>query len=98
MLTGIHLMRTGRVEANLLKLNAEACLPYIPDLLHRKMQGSEKGSLDAGERDFHRAEYARLMAALEKAALESHLPDEPGARDALNDLLIRVRLRPVTPR
>jgi hypothetical protein len=94
LLTGIHLMRTGKVEANLLTLNEEARLPYIPELVERKVLGSEKGTLDAAEREFHRAEYARLLAALEKAALETHLPDEASSRDALNDLLVRVRLRP----
>jgi hypothetical protein len=94
LLTGIHLMRTGKVEANLLTLNEEARLPYIPELVERKVRGSEKGLLDAGEREFHRAEYSRLLAALEKAAEESQLPDEATARDALNDLLVRVRLRP----
>jgi predicted nucleotidyltransferase len=93
LLTGIHLMRTGKVEANLLKLNEEARLPYIPELVERKVRGSEDGSLDAGEREFHGAEYARLLSALEKAAAESHLPNESSARDALNDLLVRVRLR-----
>src|SRR5262245_58608202 len=52
ILTGIHLMRTGKVEANLLKLNEEARLPYIPELVERKVRGSEKGSLDGGELDF----------------------------------------------
>jgi hypothetical protein len=93
LLTGIHLMRTGKVEANLLTLNQEARLPYIPELVERKVRGSENGSLDAAEREFHLAEYARLFAELEKAAAESCLPDEPSARDALNDLLVRVRLR-----
>jgi len=96
LLTGIHLMRTGKVEANLLTLNEEARLPYIPELVERKVRGSEKESLEAGEREFHRAEYARLLAALEKAAADSALPDEATARDALNDLLVRVRLRPAT--
>jgi hypothetical protein len=97
LLTGIHLMRTGYVEANLLTLNEEARLPYIPELVERKALGPEKGTLDAGEREFHLAEYTRLLAALEKAAAESSLPNEPSSRDALNDLLVRVRLQPVNP-
>jgi len=92
ILTGIHLMRTGKVEANLLTLNEEARLPYIRELVERKVQGSEKGSLDGGERDFYQAEYARLLASLEEAGSESRLPNEPRARDALNDLLVRLRL------
>jgi hypothetical protein len=57
------------------------------------MLGSEAGTLGAGERDFHQREYTRLIAALEDAAVESTLPNEPACRDALNELLIRVRLR-----
>ena len=48
--TRIHLMRTGRVEANLLSIN-------------------------------------KLMEAGEKSAL----PEAPGGRGALNDLLVRLR-------
>src|SRR5437764_8002731 len=39
LLTGIHLMRTGVVNANLVELNAEARLPYIADLIARKQSG-----------------------------------------------------------
>lgn len=31
LLTGIHLMRSGRIESNLITLNQEFKLPYIPD-------------------------------------------------------------------
>ena len=36
LLTGIHLMRTGQVEANLLRLNKSAGLSYIDELVDRK--------------------------------------------------------------
>ena len=39
LLTGLHLMRTGVLNANLVELNAEACLPYIADLITRKQPG-----------------------------------------------------------
>jgi len=94
LLTGIHLMRTGKVEAHLPALNEEARLPYIPELIGRAVGGSETGLLRPGEREFHQAEYARLLAALQSAGAKSHLPDEPGAREALNDLLLRVRFKP----
>jgi predicted nucleotidyltransferase len=94
LLTGIRLMRTGKVEANLLTLNEEARLPYIPELVERKVRGPEPAVLGAREREFHQAEHARLLAALEKAAADSALPNEATARDALNDLLVRLRLRP----
>jgi predicted nucleotidyltransferase len=36
LLTGIWLMRTGEIEANLVTLNASFRLPYLPDLIARK--------------------------------------------------------------
>ncbi len=93
ILTGIHLMRTGMIEANLITLNEEFRLPYIPELVQRKVQGSEKGLLETEERDFHQAEYMRLIVSLEEAAGKSDLPSEPRSREALNDLLVRLRLK-----
>lgn len=93
LLTGIHLMRTGRVEANLVMLNEEFRLPYVPDLVERKIHGAEKGTLGSGETVFHECEYARLTAWLEEEAVRSRLPNEAGCRDALNELLVRIRLR-----
>jgi len=92
ILTGIHLMRTGRVEANLLHLNQDFRLPYVPDLVARKTSGPEKGALGTDELGFHEAEYKRLIALLEAAAAQTKLPAEPSCRNALNDLLVRVRL------
>jgi hypothetical protein len=93
LLTGIHLMRTGLVEANLVTLNQEYQLPYVPELVERKVHGAEKGTLESNEMDFHRAEYERLVAQLEAEAARSQLPIEPCCRDALNDLLVRIRLQ-----
>jgi predicted nucleotidyltransferase len=94
LLTGIHLMRTGAIEANLATLNDEFRLPWIPDLIHRKVNGAEKAKLESGEVAFHRREYRRLVEQLETAATQSQLPDESSCREALNDLLVRVRLTP----
>lgn len=96
LLTGIHLMQSGRVEANLLTLNQEFRLPWIPDLVNRKIFGKESSLLEIPEIEFHRAEYKRLVAQLEAAAGESKLPDAPAGVEALNDLLIRVRLRRIS--
>jgi uncharacterized protein len=92
LLTGIHLMRTGKVEANLVVLNDEFRLPYVPELVERKVHGAEKGTLASNEAEFHKREYERLVAQLETEAKDSQLPDESGCRDALNDLLVRIRL------
>jgi len=94
LLTGIHLMRTGEIEANLEVLNSEAKLEFIPEILERKRSGPEKGTLSAAELDFHAARYGELVTVLEDAAAKSTLPELPQAADALNDLLMRIRLSP----
>src|SRR4051812_7536124 len=73
-LTGIHLMRTGDVEANLGRLNESFRLPYIPELIERKVGGTEKGRLEQADLGFHQQEYERLRAELETAYQESKLP------------------------
>ncbi len=94
LLTGIHLMRTGEVEANLLKLNEEFRLPYIKDLVARKLAGPEKSTLDNADMAFHEAEYQRLRGELQAAHDQSQLPESPSndTRLALDDLLVRIRL------
>ena len=99
LLTGIYLMRSGQIEANLLRLNShELCgdgfpLPYIDDLVSRKVEGGEHGLLTAADLAFHEGEYQRLTAALERAGQASTLPEAPAAKDAMHDLLLRVRNR-----
>lgn len=94
LLTGIHLMRMGRIEANLVTLNEEFRLPYIPDLVARKLGGPEKSTLDEADIAFHEQEYQRLRSELQAAHDASQLPVMPSdeTRAALNDLLVRVRL------
>ena len=92
LLTGIHLMRTGEIEANLRHLNEWAKLPFIDDLIERKLAGPEDSQLQQADLSFHESEYQRLMAELESASQESHLPEVSGANAALDDLLIRLRL------
>lgn len=92
LLTGIHLMRTGEIEANLPRLNEEAKLPYIDDLVARKVAGPEHSVLDSEDLSFYESEYNRLRARLEESFAESTLPERPSCHNALNDLLVRVRL------
>jgi hypothetical protein len=91
LLTGIHLMRTGLVEANLVTLNDLFRLPYIPDLVARKLAGPEKGTLNEADLQFHESEYRRLRQKLVEAGESSPLPETPRAENALHDLLIRIR-------
>ncbi len=94
LLTGLHLMRTGEVEANLVRLNDEVRLPWLPELIARKLAGPEKGRLEGADVAFHRGQVDRLVAELERASRESTLPDVPPARDALDALLVRLCLGP----
>jgi len=95
LLTGIWLMRTGVVEANLATLNDSFRLPYIIDLIARKTTG-ENTTLTDTDLTFHESEYQRLRAELQEAFEGSELPEIPEdkTRAALNDLLIRIRLKP----
>jgi predicted nucleotidyltransferase len=93
LLTGIHLMRSGEVEANLLALQETFGLPYLPSLIERKAAGPEKGGLPEADLARHHAEFRRLIDLLETSAEASHLPEAPTARPALHDLLVRLRLR-----
>ena len=86
-------MKTGVVEANLLRLNDDEELPYLADLIARKTGGPELGRLDAADLSFHRAEYERLRTKLQTAYEQSQLPEVPSATAGLNDLLVRVRLK-----
>jgi len=98
LLTGIHLMRTGQVEANLITLNETAELPYLDDLIAQKQTGPEKGTLHTTDLDFHTREYERLTQELESAHEQSSLPEMPTARPALNDLLVQLRLKAIDNR
>jgi predicted nucleotidyltransferase len=91
LLTGIHLMRTGEVEANLIRLNDAAKLTYIPELIERKTGGPEKGRLAQTDLPLHQREYERLVGELKRASEASELPEGPNARGALSDLLVRLR-------
>ena len=92
LLTGIHLMRTGKVEANLITLNETVKLSYLDDLIAQKQTSPEKGTLATSDLEFFTREYERLTNELELAHEQSSLPEMPSARAALNDLLVRLRL------
>lgn len=92
LLTGIWLMRTGEIEANLEALNAEFGLPYVDELITLKREGKEKATLDAADLSFFQDGFTRMAQALEAAHVASTLPEAPSAAPALHDLLVRLRL------
>ena len=95
LLTGIHLLRTGEVESNLVHLNEIYHLPYIPELIARKVEGPEKATLDEGDVTFYQQEFERLLEEMEQSFHKSSLPEKPDidTKQALNDLLLRLRLQ-----
>ncbi|MBA3871799.1 MAG: nucleotidyltransferase domain-containing protein [Anaerolineae bacterium] len=92
LLTGIHLMKTGEVESNLVTLNDIYKLPYIPDLVARKLANAELSTLPDIDLAFYESEYLRLTALLQTSFEETKLPETPVAKPVLNDLLVRLRL------
>ncbi|HET9803568.1 MAG TPA: nucleotidyltransferase domain-containing protein [Candidatus Acidoferrum sp.] len=93
LLTGIHLMQTGQVEANLPKLNDIFRLGYIPELIQRKIDGKEKALLAKADMGFYDSEFTRLLRKLEEAGAKTALPEAPSARPQLHDILLRLRLK-----
>lgn len=91
LLTGIYLMNTGKIEANLANLNQEFNLPYIADLIAQKKAETEQTVLERANLEFHRQEYERLHLELETAFNNSELPDAPSAKPELNSLLVEIR-------
>jgi predicted nucleotidyltransferase len=92
LLTGIHLMQTGEVEANLVRLNERFALPYLPELIARKHKGAERQTLGDADVAVFQSEFARLRQLLEVEAARTALPAECRARDGLHELLLRLRL------
>jgi predicted nucleotidyltransferase len=92
LLTGIYLMRTGRVEANINVLNDEFKLSYIPDLIRQKLEGYEHGELAAGHGiDFYQRQFEALSATLEEEYTKSPLPERADGFDDLEKLLLELR-------
>ena len=91
-LTGIHVLWSGVVEANLSVLNGEYPVDGLDELIERKRAGGEHGRLSAGEASAHEAALDRLGSRLEEAFASSRLPDEPTTVAELDAYVIRARM------
>ncbi len=91
LLTGVHLMETGAVEANLPTLLVDRPLSGVADLIERKRAGAEHETLSAAEVAVHLEAADRLRDDLETARDRSALREEPIAAAGLADLLDRLR-------
>lgn len=96
LLTGIYLMRSGKIEANLSILNEQFKLAYLPDLIAQKIVG-EKSHLVDTQVEFYRSECDRLLLELETAIPVSTLPEspDPSSKEKLHDLLIHLRMKSI---
>lgn len=90
LMTGIHLLRSGEVEANLLRLNEHFGLGFLDELIARKVDG-ENISVGRLDWSFHEGRLAELEAQLDRAFQESKLPEDRD-RKPINELLVRLRL------
>ncbi|WP_019074921.1 nucleotidyltransferase domain-containing protein [Streptomyces hokutonensis] len=91
LLTGIHLMRSGEVQAHLPTLVGQVEAPsYVPDLIAAKVE-REHGAADVDQARV-RADIETLHGELDAAQEASALPDAPSTYDALHEFVVRVRL------
>lgn len=90
LMTGIHLLRTGVIEANLLRLNESFHFDFLPGLVARKTscENVPVGDIDWA---FHEAQLANLENVLDQAYADSFLPEKSDRRD-VNAFLIELRL------
>lgn len=90
LMTGIHLLRTGQIEANLPRLNQEFAFGFLDDLIARKVHG-ENIALDPVDWAFHDAKLSALETQLDEAFARSSLPEDRDRR-AISEFLVELRM------
>ena len=92
LLTGIHLMRSGEVQAHLPTLLGEVpeAPGYLPELVEAKA-AAEHGAADVSVERV-KDDVEALHAVLDEAQAGSALADAAGGLDALHDFVVRTRL------
>ena len=91
-LTGLHLLRTGEVEADVTVL-APMYGFDVAELVAIKRGGAEHGGLDPAVDVRHRTAWPELATQLADAEATSALPPQAPNRAAIEQWLIEVRLR-----
>lgn len=91
-LTGIHLMKTGECQPNLLALLEPYDVESVKELVEQK-SAAEHAVLQGNDGSHWRAEVEKLLVRLEDAFQRSTLPENPEAADAVDDFLVRVRMK-----
>ena len=92
LLTGINMMRTGEVVANLPCLARSMPIEGLSTLMERKRAGTETMRLAEGEIEEHGRRLDGLEETLQAAHEKSGLPERPTTAAALEDIVVRLRL------
>jgi predicted nucleotidyltransferase len=95
-LTGIHLMKTGELEADLTRIMDAYGLADAVALVERKRAG-ERVALEPAQLDAWRPRMESLFAALDTARDASVLPEEPANEDEVRAWLMTVRRARFSP-
>ncbi|HUQ60934.1 nucleotidyltransferase domain-containing protein [Lentzea sp.] len=96
LLTGVHLLRTGEVNAHLPTLLEKLDGPdYLPSLIEAKALGEHRGLAGLPDRpapERLEADLAHWHEQLAKAREASDLPVDPPAFEAVHDFVVATRL------
>ena len=96
LLTGVHLLRTGEVNAHLPTLLEKLDGPdYLPSLIEAKVLGEHRGLAGLPDRpapERLEADLAHWHEQLAKAREASDLPVDPPAFEAVHDFVVATRL------
>lgn len=91
-LTGVHLLQTGEMMADLTQLAPCYGFAVILDLIRFKRERGETSALDAAGCELWCSRWPELEALLEKAFQHSPLPDESPNRSAIDAWLVSRRV------
>lgn len=95
-LTGIHLLRTGELVADLRETAPQHGYEGAIELIAIKQAGIEHGAVTAEIDARHREAWARLASDLEEAHATSPLPEQPANAAEVSEWLCELRLRELT--
>ena len=96
-LTGIHLLRTGELVADLRETAPQHGYEGALELIAIKQAGIEHGAVTAEVDARHREAWPRLASDLEEAHANSPLPEQPANAAEVSEWLCELRLRELTP-
>ncbi|MEU1089148.1 nucleotidyltransferase domain-containing protein [Streptomyces sp. NPDC005892] len=92
LLTGIHAMRAGEIQAHLPTLLERVTAPeWLPGLIEAKA-AAEHAAMEGPDRDTVAGEVAALHEVLDTAQRKTRLAERPTCFEALDELVVRARL------